>query len=389
MIKGGWISLLKKISGYVVTIVVGVFTQFVTNDPKAVFVVSFLVGLALNRLTGARGRSVSEQRPRASFDLRRQVETSLRKPIERAKSISMPKPRESHDRSPQVEPPLREPVKYQPRSMSTVMKTVEAKYVKGHSVFPKKRKVTLRIMPELIEIPELGLNIPYDRIEKVESIKHRKMATMKMYSLGSGVSMAIFLAFNSIVMYYYYFRKRYMMLTYVDELGQRQMPVFDFKGIDEVQPIIYRMISESRTASTIQPQEQGEGWSRAQFEPQGERLGPPSPPSTQGAREQATSPTYQRQPETRDVPPLDDDKKERIAKRYSRDEINSAYRNMKDQLERMLISEESFSNYVQGLRFVDDSGRMWTIGKDSGNWYMLDGQTWRLLDPPDHLLKVD
>jgi len=100
----------------------------------------------------------------------------------------------------------------------------EAKYLYGHSAFPKAMKVRLILTPNHLEIPQMPLHIPYERISNVQSTT-------------SGAVL----------------KKDLMMLTYTDEIGIEQNMVFEVENIEEVQPAIYRRIASKAGGAPSTP----------------------------------------------------------------------------------------------------------------------------------------
>lgn len=113
----------------------------------------------------------------------------------------------------------------------------EATYFGGHSAFPKQMKVHLTLFSDCVEIPEFPARIPYSRIKKVQSVTKEELSTMRLMFLG-------LLAFA------WKKKKLYMLLTYIDGAGIEQNPIFDVEKIEEIQPAIYQMMTQSRPSPT-------------------------------------------------------------------------------------------------------------------------------------------
>ena len=101
----------------------------------------------------------------------------------------------------------------------TASTTYDAKYLGGHSGFPKSRAVHLKLTSEHIEIPELSLMIPLKRIFIVQLVKEEKLAT-RLLNLPWAKD------------------KKFMMLTYEDEANFEESMVFDVKKIEEAKNAI-------------------------------------------------------------------------------------------------------------------------------------------------------
>lgn len=109
----------------------------------------------------------------------------------------------------------------------------KATYLGGHSAFPKQMKVHLTLLPDCIEIPEFPAKIPYSKIKNVQSVTKEKLSAMRLLLVG-------LLAFA------WKKKKLYMLLTYEDDAGIEQNPVFDVEKIEEVQPTIYQRMVAAR-----------------------------------------------------------------------------------------------------------------------------------------------
>ena len=109
----------------------------------------------------------------------------------------------------------------------------KAKYLGGHAAFPKPMKVTLMLMPNYLEIPEMPLRIPYNRITNVQSMTKEQISVLRFLLVG-----LLALAWKK--------KKLFMVLSYRDEFNVEHNMVFDVKNIHEVQPAIYRRITAAR-----------------------------------------------------------------------------------------------------------------------------------------------
>ena len=109
----------------------------------------------------------------------------------------------------------------------------KAKYLGGHSAFPKSMDVHLNLMPENLVIPEFPLEISYGKIKNVQGMTQEKLTATRLFLLG-----LFAFALKK--------KKLYMVLTYEDEVGIEHNPVFDLKKIEEVQPVIYQRMINAR-----------------------------------------------------------------------------------------------------------------------------------------------
>jgi len=115
----------------------------------------------------------------------------------------------------------------------------DAKYLGGHSAYPKQKECKLHVYPTHVEIPEMMLKIPYEQIENVQTMTQEKLTATRLLLLG------IF-AFAAKK------KKEYLVITYRDVAGIVQNPVFDVKKLDEAQPAIYhaKLAATKPTAPT-------------------------------------------------------------------------------------------------------------------------------------------
>ena len=105
----------------------------------------------------------------------------------------------------------------------------KAKYMGGHSAYPKPMDVSIIVNPEFLEIPEFPARIAYSAISSVQSVGKDKLSAMRLLFVG-------------ILAFAWKKKQTFMVLTYKDEIGMTQNPVFDIaKGkVNEVQPVIYQ-----------------------------------------------------------------------------------------------------------------------------------------------------
>lgn len=101
----------------------------------------------------------------------------------------------------------------------TTPTTYEAKYLGAHSAFPKSKAVHLILTPEHIEIPEMSLIIPLNRVSIVQLVKEEKFAT-------------------SLLTFPWKKNKKFLMLTYEDENNFEENMVFDFDKTEEAKTAI-------------------------------------------------------------------------------------------------------------------------------------------------------
>ncbi len=118
------------------------------------------------------------------------------------------------------------------------------KYKGGHSGLPKETWVLFNIYPERIEFftkKERGniFSIPYERIQNVQSLTKKEITAGRIALTG-----LIGLAWKK--------KKEYMVITFEDEVGMAQNPVFDLgKKIKEVQPAIYQKVVDAKSRKSF------------------------------------------------------------------------------------------------------------------------------------------
>jgi len=363
-----WKQAVTRVIGYLAMIVAGVFTQFTTDNPIATFAVTFIIGFAVSRLSGM----LATKTPR-------RTRYSTGRTPSRA-GYGEPQRQSYQRREAYASPPG-----FEPRSFKT-------KYMGGHSRHPKGGKVTLNLLGDCIEVPELRLTIPYHAIRDVEAIAQKELKNLA-FEATELMGILLLVAINSALYAWSTRRKRYVKITYVDGRGTTQTPTFNVGKVDEVQPLIYRMMTHAGPAAQTIPTSTPPAL--VQTAPSQPSAGPVLIPARQyappAARTVEPSPAF-REPEVagqapppqesvRGAPPLE-------PKSYRSSELMAAYRSMREQYEMELVTEERYASYVQELRFTDDSGNPWIIGRESGAWYTHDGVSWRPREPPELLIKT-
>ena len=63
-------------------------------------------------------------------------------------------------------------------------------------------------------------------------------------------------------------------------------------------------------------------------------------------------------------------------------QVEQQFHALKAQLTTGQLTREQFEAALQKLMILDDQGRYWMMGAESGRWYVYDGQNWILRDPP-------
>jgi hypothetical protein len=94
----------------------------------------------------------------------------------------------------------------------------EAKYLGGYEKNPKPQDVHLIATPDKLEVPEIQLTIPYERLSGAQLVPQRIPLSAMIPFIGARrVAQA----------------KTYMLLSYRDEKGSKQYVTFDVDLINE------------------------------------------------------------------------------------------------------------------------------------------------------------
>ncbi len=143
----------------------------------------------------------------------------------------------------------------------------KAEYLGGHSLFPKKMKCTLVVAPNGLSIPEMGLMIPYERVNKVQVITEKEISALRYAFLG-----VIGLLWKK--------KKKMLLVSYTDETGITHDMVFDVKKkkVDEAAMVIYQQVAAAKRAAGVQqPMGPGPGAPGAPGPGFGQPPGPTTP----------------------------------------------------------------------------------------------------------------
>jgi len=97
----------------------------------------------------------------------------------------------------------------------------EAKYLGGHSLFPKSKAIHLVLTQKSIEIPEMKLKIPLSRLENVQLVKEEKNA-------------------SSLILLPWMKTKKFVMLTFEDENNYEESMFMDIEKSEEAYAEINR-----------------------------------------------------------------------------------------------------------------------------------------------------
>ena len=112
----------------------------------------------------------------------------------------------------------------------------KAEYIGGHSLFPKKMKCTLVLAGNAISIPEMGLNIPYDRVNEVRVTTEKDISILRTILFGPVIGLL------------WKKKKNMLFLSYTDESGLIQNMVFDVKKkkTEEAAMSIYQRVAMAK-----------------------------------------------------------------------------------------------------------------------------------------------
>jgi hypothetical protein len=109
-----------------------------------------------------------------------------------------------------------------------------ARYVGGYGAYPEPQDVLMLTYPDHLEVPELGLTIPYNQLQNVQSMTEERYKAGRFFLVG---------------LYAFAWKKRtpYLIITFNDVIGIEQNPVFDlFDNISEVQLFLYQQMVNAR-----------------------------------------------------------------------------------------------------------------------------------------------
>jgi hypothetical protein len=110
----------------------------------------------------------------------------------------------------------------------------KAEYLGGYAAYPEPLDVLMLTYFDHLEVPELGLTIPYNQLQNVQSMTEEKYKASRFFLVG---------------FYAFAWKKRYayLVITFNDVIGIEQNPVFDvFDNISEIQPFLYQQMVNAR-----------------------------------------------------------------------------------------------------------------------------------------------
>jgi hypothetical protein len=360
-----WKQAIINLIGYAGMIIVGVVTQFATENPVATFTVTFIMGLAIRRLSQWLASKKTTKKPQNnSSRINRYIRDRRRK---------APKPNNQKRESKSTNKfGDFEPTNY------------KVKYMGGDEPTPKGKKMTLIMEREGIAVPELRLKIGYDRIKEVELVALKDLKSSQLLSIESVYAIVVIgvmsLAFDRLRG-----RKRLLKLTSLDEDGKLRNHIFSLKEMSEVQSTISNIISSKRYVHAERMEEAARTSTRQDPTPvKTLQIPQTESPSITNLNDQPFDKSSEHNLSSpRALPP-----EKTTPKKFTTAVLMTAFKNMKMQREQELITEESYSRYVQGLNFQDDTGNTWIIAKGSGLWYTNKGQSWNPGNPPESLFKI-
>ena len=185
-------------------------------------------------------------------------------------------------------------------------------------------------------------------------------------------------------------QKHYIKITYIDSRGTVESPAFNVSvRADEVQSLISRMLNNQQAGQpshavqpdkpVASPQIPLPDTPAVTMRQQATQAAYPSEPQLGPGGTEASIQTSMHQEAASKAQPSK-------PKTFRSGELMAAYRSMRAQYENGLVNEEGYTSYVLVLRFIDESGKPWVIGRESGSWYSNDGVSWRIGEPPELLI---
>jgi hypothetical protein len=116
-----------------------------------------------------------------------------------------------------------------------------ARYIGGYGAFPEPKDVKLQPHPDYLEVPELGLKLPYNQLQNVQTMTEEKLKASRIFLVG---------------IFAFAWKKRtpYLVITFNDDGGIEQNPVFDVEAISAIQPFLYQQMVNSRPSEPATPQ---------------------------------------------------------------------------------------------------------------------------------------
>jgi hypothetical protein len=107
-------------------------------------------------------------------------------------------------------------------------------YLGGYAAFPEPQHVLMLTYPDHLEVPELDLDIPYGRLQNVQTMTEERLRALDVFLVG-------------ILAFAWKNREDYLVITFSDAAGIEQNPVFDVKDLSEIQPFLYEQMVGART----------------------------------------------------------------------------------------------------------------------------------------------
>ena len=100
----------------------------------------------------------------------------------------------------------------------------KGKYLGGHSAFSKAKIISLVVSKKNLEIPEMSIMIPFDRLENIQLVKEEKLA-------------------SSLILLPWRKTKKFVMLTFIDENDYEESMFIDLEKAEEANEMIHRVKS--------------------------------------------------------------------------------------------------------------------------------------------------
>lgn len=116
-----------------------------------------------------------------------------------------------------------------------------AKYIGGYAAYPEPKDVRMLTYPDHLEVRELGLSVSYNELQKVQTMTEERLKASRIFLVG---------------IFAFAWKKRtpYLVITFTDEAGIEQNPVFDVAAISAIQPFLYQQMVKARPSEPLTPQ---------------------------------------------------------------------------------------------------------------------------------------
>lgn len=217
----------------------------------------------------------------------------------------------------------------------------EAVYLGGHPSYQGQLKTHFQPLPNFINIPEMMIQIPYNRVTSSTSTT---TGTNQPTSTIRGTQI--------------YGAKNPLRIEYIDAGGVKQSLLFEIDKRAEVESIVNTRISEWRKKAPA-----------------------PAQPRIDVTNQSRTVNNTVKPTQT-PRPPIE--KKQSTPSRL----IMDRYVKLKQNASKSPESSREYQAFVEKMRYRDSTGRIWTIGKETGRWYYFEGRKFKEGTPPNTLVEA-